>query len=344
MSFAHQNDGELLAGYITTREPRYFEELFHRHHAAVLHVCRKASGRSDADDVLQAVFVTLARRASELTDAASIAGWLARVAWHTGLRHRRASLTRRRHEQLAAAAAQPAGKGIDAHLCPEIEFELYKALERLPEHYREPLILHHLHGLTVEQCAGLLGSPTGTIAARLSRGREMLRERLKGQGYVVTMVVLTAALERPVTASAAPPEPGSVRPVLACAAGPKGQASGLTAMVYPRLAATTGSAGGAGLVIKVAAALIAGSATLAAGAVAGNYVQERVQEYRIQRAAAAKVKAPPAPDDEVEHDEPDGFFSSSPTFRSGGGSAMPEPAAMSLLAVVATGLLRRRRR
>src|SRR5688572_24188803 len=136
MSFAHQNDGELLAGFVATGEAEYFEELFRRHHAAVLHICRKASGRSDAEDVLQSVFITLARRARELTHLSSLAGWLARVSWHTALRQRRASLARRRHEERAAAVLAPApGDEIDPHVRQEIEFELYKALDRLAEHY-----------------------------------------------------------------------------------------------------------------------------------------------------------------------------------------------------------------
>jgi RNA polymerase sigma-70 factor (ECF subfamily) len=49
------------------------------------------------------------------------------------------------------------------------------ALQRLPEEQRRAIVLHHLCDLSVEQVAAEVGAPTGTVKARLSRGRAALR-------------------------------------------------------------------------------------------------------------------------------------------------------------------------
>ena len=56
--------------------------------------------------------------------------------------------------------------------------QLWDALRALPAAQREALALHHLLDLGVDQVAGLVGAPTGTVKARLARGRAALAARL----------------------------------------------------------------------------------------------------------------------------------------------------------------------
>jgi RNA polymerase sigma-70 factor (ECF subfamily) len=51
---------------------------------------------------------------------------------------------------------------------------LLQALRKLPAGQREVIALHHLADLSVEQVGDTLGLPTGTVKARLSRGRAAL--------------------------------------------------------------------------------------------------------------------------------------------------------------------------
>jgi RNA polymerase sigma-70 factor (ECF subfamily) len=53
-----------------------------------------------------------------------------------------------------------------------------RAVLNLPAKYREALILFYFHGMSVETAARSLGLPEGTVKARLSRGREILRGKL----------------------------------------------------------------------------------------------------------------------------------------------------------------------
>ena len=55
---------------------------------------------------------------------------------------------------------------------------LAQALARLPEHYRDPIVLHHLMGLSFRDIAGIVGSSEGGARIRASRGMSTLRRLL----------------------------------------------------------------------------------------------------------------------------------------------------------------------
>jgi RNA polymerase sigma-70 factor (ECF subfamily) len=56
----------------------------------------------------------------------------------------------------------------------ETHVALVAALKKLPEAQRQAIVLHHIADLPVHQVAAEVGVPTGTIKARLSRGRTAL--------------------------------------------------------------------------------------------------------------------------------------------------------------------------
>ncbi len=60
--------------------------------------------------------------------------------------------------------------------------ELHEEIDRLPEKYRQPIVLCYLQGRTQIQAAETLGWPLGTVQIRLHRGRERLRSRLTRRG------------------------------------------------------------------------------------------------------------------------------------------------------------------
>jgi hypothetical protein len=70
--------------------------------------------------------------------------------------------------------------------------ELHEEIARLPERYREPVVLCYLEGLTTEAAAQRLGWPRGTVLSRLSRARERLRGRLTRRGLAPSVGLLGA--------------------------------------------------------------------------------------------------------------------------------------------------------
>jgi RNA polymerase sigma-70 factor (ECF subfamily) len=123
---------------------------------------------AEAEDVVQEAFVRGLDHPRRLLGADNPEAWLRTVAVNLARsRWRRAQrllgLAPRLVEQ--SRAGDP---DTDAHLV------LLEALRRLPAGQREVIALHHLADLTVEQVADTLGIPTGTVKARLSRGRSAL--------------------------------------------------------------------------------------------------------------------------------------------------------------------------
>ena len=57
---------------------------------------------------------------------------------------------------------------------------LGQALERLPQEFREVIVLRELEELSYKEIADVTGVPVGTVMSRLSRGRERLRRALEG--------------------------------------------------------------------------------------------------------------------------------------------------------------------
>jgi len=184
MGFSGRTDGELLALFTANGNQAALEEIIRRHAPMVRTVCRRAARRlRDCDDMMQSVFVALARRAPDLLGYVSLAGWLYRTAWYTARRACRASSIRRLHKRQAAEVCmQIRQENAERERMRE---EVHRILELLPEPYREALILHHIEGWTVEEAAQLMGIKTGTAAARLSRGRKMLQDRLEEKGFTL---------------------------------------------------------------------------------------------------------------------------------------------------------------
>jgi RNA polymerase sigma factor (sigma-70 family) len=202
-SWASLSDGDLLREFVEHGRQTAFAEVMLRHGGMVLAVCRSVLGNTaDAEDAAQAVFLTLAQKASSGRTAAPLVGWLHRVAWYVASRAAQGRAIRRRHEQEAARmkqnAAPPGGE--------EIPLEaLHAGLADLPEKYRLPLLLHHLEGRTQEEAAALLGCGLSAVAMRLNRGRQMLRERLIKRGVLATAGMVLAVLgSGAATASASP--------------------------------------------------------------------------------------------------------------------------------------------
>ncbi|MBC8106338.1 MAG: sigma-70 family RNA polymerase sigma factor [Anaerolineae bacterium] len=181
------SDSDLLTEFAESGSERPFEVLVRRHGALVLSVCRGIlRDANDAEDAAQAAFLTLARKAKSLIGHRTIAGWLHTVAWHISCRARRARTLRQHREREAAEAAIQHAHGDSAHTDTSL---LHEQLHAMPDKYRLPLILHHFDGWSEAEVAQILGCKLGTISGRLSRGRQILKERLVARGLGTAIAV-----------------------------------------------------------------------------------------------------------------------------------------------------------
>lgn len=123
--------------------------------------------RAEAEDVVQEAFVRAINHARTFQGTDNPEAWLRRVAVNLA-RSRWRRLQRLAH--LREAVPEPR---YDDGLGPE-RVALLTALKQLPAGQREAIALHHLADLPVHEVATTLGVPTGTVKARLSRGRAAL--------------------------------------------------------------------------------------------------------------------------------------------------------------------------
>jgi RNA polymerase sigma factor (sigma-70 family) len=188
------SDGQLVQRFLTARDGAdqvAFTALVERHGPMVFGVCREVLGNAhDAQDAFQATFLVLARRAGSVRNADSLASWLHGVALRVAMRAKAMAARRRVYERRGAAIKAVELKRRGA--APEWWPELHEEIARLPERYREPVVLYYLEGLTTEDAALRIGCPHGTILSRLSRARERLRRRLDRRGLALSVAFLAA--------------------------------------------------------------------------------------------------------------------------------------------------------
>jgi RNA polymerase sigma factor (sigma-70 family) len=195
---AKLTDRELLARYAQDRDDASFSVLVARHAALVAGVCRRVlRNEQDVEDVFQATFVVLSRKAGAVQARESSAGWLHRVAFHLALEARKEARRRQRSERDRQLLQPARGSGSGHRQSCELQEVLDEELARLPESCRTSLILCYLEGRTRDQAARLSGWSVRTLDRRLERGRELLRERLARRNLELSVIVLAAALAEP---------------------------------------------------------------------------------------------------------------------------------------------------
>lgn len=207
-------DRELLRRFARDGDQEAFQALVERHAGMVLGVCRRALPTvQDAEDACQATFLVLANKAKGGRWQESVANWLYATARKVA--HNARVAAERRAKRETGAAVPEAVEPVDRMTGRELLAALDAALDDLPPHYREPLVLCYLEGLTRDQAAARLGVPLATLHTRIDRGRKRLHAVLTKAGCALGAGLLALAVTSP--AGASPPR--LVRSILSAASG-----------------------------------------------------------------------------------------------------------------------------
>jgi RNA polymerase sigma factor (sigma-70 family) len=186
-------DDELLERFLTRREEAAFTILLQRHGPMVLGVCRRLLGDAQAaEDCFQATFMVLVRRAASIQKKQALTSWLYGVAQRIALRARAQAALRRHHER--RAAPMPRAPWLDDLTWQELRAALDEEIGRLPEKYREPVVLCYLGNKSHAEAAGELGCPKSSLAQRLSQARQLLHGQLKERGITLAAGAVTTVL------------------------------------------------------------------------------------------------------------------------------------------------------
>ena len=162
-----------------------WEALVARYQARICSVAFTYTGSEDESlDVAQDVFVRLWRRLDTCRDPDRFAGWLLQIARNACLDHLRRRGARPPAQDLPADELHHLA---DDGTLPDQELELHdqrhiveRALQRLSVINREAILLKDIQGLSLQEMAGMLDLPIGTVKSRCNRARLELARVVAG--------------------------------------------------------------------------------------------------------------------------------------------------------------------
>lgn len=159
---ARDGDKEAILSLLVLAQPDI------RRYAA--HACQTSS---DVEDAAQEALWLLYRKVGTLRAITSFSGWLfaivRRECWRLAQRTLGKPVPLENIENTREFSSRPQS---------ELRMDLARAIESLPEHYREVILLRDIEELTIDEIASALSRSREAVKANLHRARRLLREYL----------------------------------------------------------------------------------------------------------------------------------------------------------------------
>jgi len=184
-----QVQDDLLIARALKGDQKAYESLLVRHRKAIFHVVTKIVRNPDeAQDLVQETFMKAFNALASYRSEYRFSTWLYKIAANCAIDFVR----KKRIEALSLDRPIQTKDG-------QVEFELPdrtwdpernlvrkqklksidEAIDSLPDKYREVIIYRHKDDKSYEEIADILGTPVGTVKARIFRARELLKKKLK---------------------------------------------------------------------------------------------------------------------------------------------------------------------
>ena len=155
---------------------------------------RLTGNPADADDLVQETMLKAYRAWHQYQQGTNAKGWLLTILRHAFINEYR---RRTRHPETVDVDAiepfavfedlqeeDPQGRFFDQI----VDDEVLRAIDELPEQFREAIVLSDVEGMSYEEVARILSVPIGTVKSRLFRARRLLQAKLYdyavGMGYI----------------------------------------------------------------------------------------------------------------------------------------------------------------
>ncbi len=247
MPVPQQNDVELVAKSLDGSQDA-FRQIVERYQTLICSLAYCATGNlNQSEDLAQETFVTAWKELPKLREPSKLRSWLCGILrFLIGKQLRRQSREPTHASEPMEAMAEfrsPEPPPHELAIGNEELAILWRSLEKIPDIYREPLVLFYREHQSIEQVAQNLELSEDTVKQRLSRGRKMLQEEVlalvegalartnPGQAFTLGVLAMLPAL----TISAKAATMGAVTKGGATAAG-VGSIGLLGAILWPLLA------------------------------------------------------------------------------------------------------------
>jgi RNA polymerase sigma factor (sigma-70 family) len=184
------NDIELLAQFARENSETAFAALVERHVRLVYSVALRHIGSPHAaEEITQAVFIVLARKAKRLSAKTILSGWLHQTARLTAANYLRAEIRRRHHEQEAhvqSILTESANDETWRQFAPHLD----EAIGRLRNKDRDALILRYFENKSLREVGDAMGLQERTAQKRVNRAVEKLRNYFSKRGIALTTAII----------------------------------------------------------------------------------------------------------------------------------------------------------
>jgi len=183
------------------RRARFDEEAVRHLDALYAFALKLTRARDEADDLVSDTMLRAFQRWEQYRLGTNIRAWLFTILYHAFVSRKR-RIDAREVQPLededgreifeAVGDADPESTFYDSFL----DEDIVSAIQRLPDEYRDAVVMSDLHGLKYAEIAKILGVPEGTIKSRLFRGRRLLQVQLRDyaeeMGYIKSGAAIAA--------------------------------------------------------------------------------------------------------------------------------------------------------
>src|SRR5208283_5637901 len=181
-------DRELLRQYVHGNSSEAFAALLSRHVNLVYSVAlRKTSSAQAAEEITQAVFIVLAKKARELRDKTVLSGWLYHTARLTAANFLRNEIRRARREQ--EAYMQSLANETEPELWPQLAPLLEDAMGQLGEKDRNAIALRFFEGKSFQEIGAAFGASENAAKKRVAHALEKLHQYFSKHGVSSTTAI-----------------------------------------------------------------------------------------------------------------------------------------------------------
>lgn len=155
-----------------------FGELYRRISPNLMgYLLRLTRNRERAEDLLQVTFSKLHRARDSYLKGAPVLPWALAIARRSFLDERRAAKSR--SEELSPDGTLPEPPHVPEGVSNDVSDAIERALDALPEAYREAIQLTKISGLSIAEAASVLGTSETAVKLRVHRGYNLLRKELE---------------------------------------------------------------------------------------------------------------------------------------------------------------------
>jgi RNA polymerase sigma-70 factor (ECF subfamily) len=178
------NDREIIS-HIRDGENVCFDELFERYREKLFFYLRHLVGnKEEAEDLLQNVFVKAYEKFATFDARRAFSSWIYRIAHNEAVNHlkRKSRKTFLSWEDIVSSKDQIESSSkerspYDDWVRKEVRNEVRESMAKLPEKYREVLILRFYLDHSYEEIGAIIRKPTNTVGTLLARAKSrLLRE------------------------------------------------------------------------------------------------------------------------------------------------------------------------